>query len=112
LSGNGAVAAVAAYVGLAVREGVDGQLAVVAALAAQLAARLLGEALQFGASEELALTFRLVSLAVQRRAESAHQPGYVGAYDLDAHLVFKRAQHGLVVERAALHHYLARAPRA
>ena len=45
--------------------------------------------------------------AEQGRTVSAHQTGDVGADDLDAHLFFKGAQHGFVVEGAALHHDLA-----
>ena len=45
--------------------------------------------------------------AVQRRAVSAHQARYVRPDNLHAHLVFKGAEYGLVVECAALHHYLA-----
>ncbi len=45
--------------------------------------------------------------AVQGRAVSAHQTGDVGADDLHAHLFFKGAEHGFIVEGAALHHDLA-----
>ncbi len=41
---------------------------------------------------------------VQGRAVSAHQAGDVGADHVDPHLLLKGAQHGLVVEGAALHH--------
>ena len=45
--------------------------------------------------------------AEQGRTVSAHQTGDVRADDLHAHLLLESAQHGFVVEGAALHHDLA-----
>ena len=104
LAGHGLVASVARDVPLAVRKDIDGQLAVVAApltlhgvdLLAELRKLLLG---QHGAAGVLAR----LGLAVQRCAVSTHQTRDVGADDMDAHLLLKGAENGLVVEGAALH---------
>ena len=76
----------------------------VAAAAALHGVDLLAEAAQLILGQHSAVgVFARAGLAVQGRAVRAHQAGNVGADDVDAHLFFKRTQHGFVVERAALH---------
>ena len=75
---------------------------------AQAAARLLdvvGEAVQRFKAEHgaFARMQRALFFGVQRRAVSAHQPRDIRPHDVHAQLVFKRAQHRVVEERAALH---------
>ena len=45
--------------------------------------------------------------AVQSSAVSAHQAGDIRPDDLHAHLLFKGAEHGFIIEGTALHHDLA-----
>ena len=75
---------------------------------AQAAARLLdavGEGIQRVEAEHgaLARVQRTLHHGVQRRAVSAHQPRDIRADDVHAQFVFKRAEHCVVEERAALH---------
>ena len=106
LAGDGLVAAVAGNELAAIGEGVDGELAVVAAAAALDADDFLVEVLQLFLAHHggggLAV---LVALAQteEGRTVSAHQTGDVGADDLDAHLLLEGAEDGLIVERTALH---------
>ena len=105
LAGDGPVAAIAADEGGPVGEGVDGQLAVVAAQAAHPALRLLAEIRQSLAVQKRADLVRPgLAPAEQGRAIGAHEACDIGPDDLHAHLLLKGTQHRLVVEGAALHH--------
>ena len=109
LAGHGLIAAVAGDELAAIREGVHGELAVVAAAAALDADDLLIEVFQLllvhHRRRSPAALFALAK-AEQGRAVSAHQARDVGADDLDAHFLFEGAEDGLIVEGAALHHDL------
>ena len=108
LAGNGAFAAVAADIALAACKVADGQLAVVAAAVALDIAHLLLKGAQLRRGKQCAAAAGLgLLLAVQCRAVSAHQARNIRADHLYAHFFFKGAQHGLVIEGAALHHDLA-----
>ena len=65
----------------------------------------MGEGVQRVQAEHgaLARVQRTLRYGVQRRAVSAHQPGDIRADDVHAQFVFKRAEHRVVEERAALH---------
>ena len=106
LASDGLIAAVAGDELAAVGEGVDGELAVVAAAAALDADDFLVEVLQLFLAHHggggLAVLAALAQ-AEEGRTVSAHQTGDVGADDLDAHLLLEGAEDGFVVEGAALH---------
>ena len=104
-AGYGLVAAVAADKAPAGGEGIDRQQA---AVFAARAARLFGlacEGLKRVKREHRAFTREKGALffRVERSAVRAHQAGNIGADDVHAQLVFKRAQHRVVIEGAALH---------
>ena len=105
LAGDGSVAAVAADEGIAVGEGIDGELAVVAAASADLAAGLLVEGRQgLPVQQGTGLAAGRLAPAIQGRTVGAHEARDVGADDLHTHLLLKGPEDGFVVERAALDH--------
>ena len=94
----------------AIGKGVDGQLAMVAAAAALDADHLLCKFFQFllvHHGRGGLVVFMALAQAVQGSAVSAHQSGNVRPDDLHAHLFFKGAEHGFIIEGTALHHDLA-----
>ena len=110
LAGHGLVAAVAGDVLAAIRKGVDGELAVVAAAAALDADHLLCKLFQLllvHHGRGGLVVFMALAQAVQGSAVSAHQTGNVRPDDLHAHLFFKGAEHGFIIKGTALHHDLA-----
>ena len=107
LSGHRAVTAVAADEGLPSREGVDGELAVVAAEAAGPALRLLGKARQgLPAQQGAGLARSGLTPSIEGRAKRAHQPGDIRADDLHPHLLLKGPEDGLVVKGPPLDHHV------
>ena len=101
-----AVAAVAADIFFAAGEQVDGELAVVAAQAALRIFHFVREGFQRFGAQQCGVCLMCAPCffhTVQRCAVSAHQTGNIGTDDLGFHLLFKRAQNGFIVERAALH---------
>ena len=99
------VAAVAADVAAALAEVVDGQAAVVLAAVAAGMRDVVAEAAERVQTEHRAFARdeRALGAGMQRRTVGAHQAGDVRADDVGLQLVFKRAQHRVVEERAALH---------
>ena len=105
VAGNRAVAAIAADEPAAAAEVVDRQAAVVFAQAAARLLDVVGEAVQRVEAEHgaFARVQRALLFGVQRRAVSAHQARDIRTDHVHAQLVFKRAEHRVVEERAALH---------
>ena len=93
--GRGVARAVEAY---------DCQHAVVLAALAAGVGGLLGKALQFPGGQYGALVPGRVPRAPQRHAVGPHQPGDVGAHHVPADLPLEGPEHGVVEERAPLHH--------
>ena len=109
-AGNGLIAAVAGDELAAISKGIDGQLAMVAAAAALDADHLLCKAFQLllvHHGRGGLVIFMALAQAVQSSAVSAHQAGDIRPDDLHAHLLFKGAEHGFIIEGTALHHDLA-----